>query len=78
MSTSPTWATPARSTVGTLVLGLVFAMAIGGIAVGPARGQEPERRPWREQQREHGREQREHGRERWEERGGRAYPPYGY
>ena len=82
MRTSPTWGTQRRSTVGTMVLVLVCAMVISGIALRPAFGQEPERRRWQEERgrdwRERQEERRRYWREQQEERRRRTYPPYGY
>jgi hypothetical protein len=65
------------STVGALVLALVVIVGIGGIALGPAFGQEPERRHADERRRWQA--ERGHAwRERQVERRWRTYPPYGY
>jgi hypothetical protein len=82
MHTSSTWGRQRRSNVGTLVLIVVGALMISGIDAGSAYGQAPERRLWRQEQREHGRERQEERRYRWrerqEERRWHAYRPYGY
>ena len=82
MHTLNTRARHGRSTVGTIVMVLAFALVLGGLSVVPALGQDHGRR---QGQQERGRYERErqqergwHKRERYNRRGRRVYRPYGY
>ena len=68
MTTSITRATHLRSTAGKILVAAALVSAIGGLAVGPAFGQD---RGWRQEQQDRGRHQRD-----WrDDRGRRAYRP---
>jgi len=93
MSTLNTWTKYFRSTAGKIVMALAFILVIGEIFLGPAFGQDYERRQGQQNRGGYARgrhdEGRWRGRERYDERRWRArawhnerrwraYRPYGY
>jgi len=87
MSTANTRVKHVSSTVGTIVMALVFAVVIGTISLVSALGQENNRRQGYQEgnrQQRQGYQERGGQQHRWQqrqwqgERGRRAYRPYGY
>jgi len=76
------WTESGRSSVGKLIMTLVFTMVIGGLSIVPAFGQAYGRHPEYTERREYGHERHEEHREAWRERHAErhwhAYRPYGY